>query len=37
MNGVKFGEKHTIIDWDLLMTSKNIGEAVPKTNFVTIE
>ena len=27
MNGVKFGDKHSITDWDLLMTSKNIGDA----------
>lgn len=36
-NGVKFGDKHSITDWDLLMTSKDIGEAIPKTNYLTIE
>lgn len=35
-NGVTFGEKHTINDWDLLMTSKTIGEAEPKTNYLEI-
>lgn len=35
-NGVTFGEKHTIDDWDLLMTSKSIGEAIPKTNYLEI-
>lgn len=35
-NGVTFGEKHTINDWDLLMTSKSIGEATPKTNYLEI-
>lgn len=29
-NGVKFGEKHSIDDWDLLMTSKTIEDAEPK-------
>ena len=29
-NGVKFGDKHSIDDWDLLMTSKNIEDAEPK-------
>lgn len=36
-NGVLFGEKHTIRDWDLIMTSKNIEEATPRTNYVEIE
>lgn len=35
-NGVTFGEKHTVKDWDLLMTSKSIGEAEPKTNYLEI-
>ena len=35
MNGVKFGDKHSITDWDLLMTSKNIGNAEPK--ILTVE
>lgn len=30
-NGVKFGEKHSIDDWDLLMINKSIGDAEPKT------
>ena len=29
-NGVKFGDKHSIDDWDLLMVSKSIGDAEPK-------
>lgn len=29
-NGVKFGDKHSINDWDLLMTNKNIEDAEPK-------
>ncbi len=29
-NGVKFGDKHSINDWDLLMVSKSIGDAEPK-------
>lgn len=29
-NGVKFGDKHSMDDWDLLMTSKNIEDAEPK-------
>ena len=28
-NGVKFGDKHSINDWDLLMVSKSIGDADP--------
>ena len=36
-NGVRFGDKHSIDDWDLLMTSKSIGEAKPKTNYIQIE
>lgn len=35
MNGVKFGDKHSITDWDLLMTSKSIGEPEPK--ILTVE
>ena len=35
-NGVTFGNKHSINDWDLLMVSKSIGEAVPKTNYIEI-
>lgn len=30
MNGIKFGDKHSITDWDLLMTSRGIGDAEPK-------
>lgn len=30
-NGVKFGDKHSIDDWDLLMINKSIGDAEPKT------
>lgn len=29
-NGVKFGDKHSIDDWDLLMVSKSIEDAEPK-------
>ena len=29
-NGVKFGDKHSIDDWDLLMVNKSIGDAEPK-------
>lgn len=36
MNGVKFGDKHSITDWDLIMTARNIGDAEPKTNYVEI-
>lgn len=36
MNGVTFGDFHTINDWDLLMTSKSIGNAEPKTNYIQI-
>lgn len=36
MNGVKFGDKHSINDWDLLMTARNIGNAEPYENYVTI-
>lgn len=36
-NGVLFGDKHSIRDWDLLMTSKEIEEATPRTNYVEIE
>lgn len=35
-NGVKFGDKHSIDDWDLLMTSKSIPDAEPKTIDVDI-
>jgi len=35
-NGVTFGNKHSINDWDLLMVSKSIGEAIPKTNYIEI-
>lgn len=35
MNGVKFDDKHSITDWDLLMTSKSIGDAEPK--IITVE
>ena len=36
-NGVKFGDKHSIDDWDLLMTNKSIPDAEPKTKEVDIE
>ena len=36
-NGVTFGSRHSINDWGLIMTSKNIQEATPRTNFVEIE
>lgn len=35
-NGVKFGDKHSIDDWDLLMTSKKIQDAEPKITEVDI-
>lgn len=36
MNGVSFDEKHSIRDWDLLMTSKTIGEPTAVTSYVQI-
>lgn len=36
MNGVKFGNKHSITDWDLLMTNRGIGDAEPIENYITI-
>lgn len=36
MNGVKFDDKHSITDWNLLMTYKNIGEAILRSNYITI-
>lgn len=36
MNGVKFDEKHSITDWDLIMISKSIGKAEPRLNEVEI-
>lgn len=36
MNGVKFDDKHSITDWDLLMVSKSIPYPEPKTIFVDI-
>lgn len=36
-NGVKFGDKHSITNWDLLMVSKTIGEAEPKTKEIDID
>lgn len=36
MNGVKFDDKHSITDWDLLMTYKNIGEVPLRTNYIVI-
>ena len=36
MNGVKFDDKHSINDWDLLMTYKSIGEALLRTEYITI-
>lgn len=35
-NGVKFGDKHSVTDWDLIMVSKSIGEAEPKIKDVDI-
>lgn len=35
-NGVKFGDKHSIDDWDLLMIDKSIPDAEPKTIDVDI-
>lgn len=37
MNGVKFDDKHSITDWDLLMISKDIEEAEPRINMIEIE
>jgi phage-related protein len=34
-NGVKFGDKHSIDDWDLLLTSKNIES--PKIKTIEVE
>lgn len=36
MNGVTFGSKHSIKDWDLLMTARNIGDAEPYENYISI-
>ena len=36
MNGVKFGDKHSVTDWDLLMTSRGIGDAQPYEIYVSI-
>lgn len=36
MNGVTFGNKHTVNDWDLLMTARNIGDAEPYENYISI-
>lgn len=36
MNGVRFGDKHSITDWDLIMTSRGIGDAEPKINEVEV-
>lgn len=36
MNGVKFGDKHSITDWDLIMISKDMGTAEPKINEIDI-
>lgn len=36
MNGVKFDDKHSITDWGLLMTYKSIGEAVLRTNYISV-
>lgn len=36
MNGVKFGDRHSVKDWNLIMTSKNIGEAEPQTSYLEI-
>lgn len=35
-NGVKFGDKHSVTDWDLIMISKSIGDAEPKEKEVDI-
>lgn len=35
-NGVKFGDKHSITNWDLLMVAKSIGEATPKTKYIEV-
>lgn len=36
MNGVKFDDKHSINNWNLIMVYKNIGEAPLRTNYVTV-
>lgn len=36
MNGVKFGNKHSINDWDLIMTSRGVGDAEPDERYVKI-
>lgn len=35
-NGVIFGTKNSVTDWDLLMTSKQIGKPEAKTNYIEI-
>lgn len=36
MNGVKFGDRHSIKDWNLLMIAKDIGEPSVITNYLQI-
>ena len=36
MRGVKIGEKHTYVDWNLILTSTNIGFPDPKTETIDI-
>jgi len=36
MNGVKFGDKHSITDWDLLMTDRGYQDAEVDENYITI-
>ncbi|MCL1789947.1 MAG: hypothetical protein FWG40_01100 [Peptococcaceae bacterium] len=35
-NGVMFGDKHSIDDWDLLMTKKSIPDADPRLEFLSV-
>jgi len=35
-NGVIFGTKNSVTDWDLLMTSKQIGKPEARTNYIEI-
>ena len=36
MNGVKFGDKHSITDWDLIMTDRGYQDAEVDENYIKI-
>lgn len=37
MNGVTFGRYHSYNDFNLILTGKEIGSAVVKTNYVDVD